>query len=182
MVVEEVVHEPGKLLSKLICEFTVSNHGNTYKEVVAVTSTTRGTGHHLDMSTELTPLGMLDKGQDNILAREFGSVGEQLSTRGLSLGSILRSSNRKGFCLLSIGLCNGLSDIVSSNNQSTCHLCVLSIGEPRGPFTDPGGVKSASAHLSDKHPDEPESSRHASHEYVEQKVEESVASHFTKPP
>ena len=90
------------------------------------------------MGTELTPLGMLDEGKDDVLTRDLGPVREQLSSRGLSLCPVLSSSLSKRFCLGSISLCYCLSNIVSSNNQSIRHLCVLSIGEPRGPFTDPG--------------------------------------------
>ena len=46
-----------------------------------------------------------------------------------------------------------------------------------GPFYRPRGIKSASPHLPDEDPDEPESSGHRDHEDVEQEVEESVASH-----
>ena len=99
------------------------------------------------MGTELTPLGMLDEGKDDVLTRDLGPVREQLSSRGLSLCPVLSSSLSKRFCLGSISLCYCLSNIVSSNNQSIRHCVSFLLANPGALLQTPGYKISLGASL-----------------------------------
>lgn len=126
-----------------------------------------------------TTLRVLDVVEHNLSTRLKIRVRIQSLSRNLSLGSISLLGLDKSFPLELLRFLDSPHDVVSTDDESASHVCPFSRmnGVTPGPFYRPRGIKSASPHLPNEDPDEPESSGHRDHEDVEQKVEQTVASH-----
>lgn len=122
-------------------------------------------------------LRVLDVVQDDLPSRLVIRV-ENFS-RLLTLSPVSLPSLDKSFPLKLLRFLDRPHDVVSTDNESASHVCPFSRINwvTPGPFYRPRGIRSTASHLANEDPDEPEPSSHASHKYVEQEVEESVASH-----
>lgn len=124
-----------------------------------------------------TTLRVLDIVEHDLSTRLKIRVWIQSLSRFLALSSISFTSLSEGLLLELLRFLDRLQNIISTDDKSASHVCPFYEWGTPGPFYRPRGMKSASPHLPNEDPDEPESSGHRDHEDIKQEVEESIASH-----